>query len=109
MEFLRLESRPDVEGPAMKLEARLLGKGAPLRARTMEARSHGALVLTMRGHEVAASALGPCFEFEPRLMRAVIDVRVDGTSMKLSASGVAAWLASLAVIALRPRAEASVS
>jgi len=66
---------------AMRLEARLRGKGAPVRVRTVDARSHGALVLTMKGHDVAASALGPFFEFEPRLVRAAIDARVDYCSI----------------------------
>lgn len=66
---------------AEALAARLGAARARVDAVAVDARDHGALVAAMRGYDVAASALGPFFEFELRLGRAAVEARVDYASI----------------------------
>ena len=66
---------------ATALAARLRDAPARIEVAAVDARDHGALVARMRGYDVAASALGPFYEFEPRLVRAAIEAGVDYASI----------------------------
>ncbi|MBI2566152.1 MAG: saccharopine dehydrogenase NADP-binding domain-containing protein [Candidatus Schekmanbacteria bacterium] len=62
--------------------ARDLSTGAhPVQARAFDANDHEATVAVMRGHEVVASALGPFFRYEARMVAAALDAGVDYTSV----------------------------
>lgn len=66
---------------ARNIAKRLEGKGAELVVREIDANDHGALVEAIRGHDVAASALGPFYIFEAKLIRAAIEAGVDYCSI----------------------------
>jgi lysine 6-dehydrogenase len=66
---------------ARALAGRLAGQGARVDVRPVDAMDHQGLVEAMRGYDVAASALGPFYLFEPRLVRAAIDAGVDYASI----------------------------
>ncbi len=59
----------------------LKARGANVDALQVDARNHAQLVSAMRGYDVAASALGPFYEFEARLVRAAIEAGVDYASI----------------------------
>jgi saccharopine dehydrogenase-like NADP-dependent oxidoreductase len=67
---------------AAKALARRVGSGRnQVRAVPVDARVHDELVAAMKGHDVAASALGPFFMFEEPLVRAAIEAGVDYASV----------------------------
>jgi lysine 6-dehydrogenase len=66
---------------ADKLAAELRGRGAGVDAKAVDANDHSALVEAMKGYNVAASTLGPFYEFEARLVRAAIEAGVDYASI----------------------------
>jgi lysine 6-dehydrogenase len=66
---------------AHKLADALRGRGARVEAMPVDADDHAGLVEAMRGHDAAASALGPFYHFETRLVRAAIDAGVDYASI----------------------------
>ncbi len=67
---------------AAKALARRVGSGRnQVRAVPVDARVHDELVAAMKGHDVAASALGPFFMFEAPLVRAAIEAGVDYASV----------------------------
>ncbi len=66
---------------ARRIADKLAGRGALVDVREVDARDHEALVSAMRGHDVAASALGPFYEYEPRLVRAAVDAGVPYASV----------------------------
>jgi len=81
---------PDVEAvtiadrnvaAAEKLATTLRGRGAQIDVRLVDADDHQALVEAMRGHDVAASALGPFYRFEAKLVRAALEAGVDYASV----------------------------
>lgn len=69
------------EAAARKVQERLQGKGARIEVRQVDANNHAQLVEALRGHDVAASALGPFFKFEPLCVRASIDAGVNYASI----------------------------
>ena len=66
---------------AEKLAAALRGRGAPVDVRPIDANDQQALVEAMRGYDVAASAVGPFYRFEPKLVGAAIAAGVDYASI----------------------------
>ncbi len=66
---------------ATELAARVGRGGAEVAVAPVDARSHGDLVRAMKGHDVAASALGPFYRFEAPLVRAAIEAGVDYASV----------------------------
>ncbi len=66
---------------ARQLADRLQGKGPEVDVKTVDAFDHAGLVEAIRGYDVAASALGPFFIFESRLVRAAIEAGVDYASI----------------------------
>lgn len=66
---------------AEMLAARLAGRRAKVDVRAVDARSHGDLVEAMRGYDVAASALGPFYLFEAKLVAAALDADVNYCSI----------------------------
>lgn len=66
---------------AEMLAARLAGRPAKVDFREVDARSHDDLVRAMQGYDVAASALGPFFLFEARLVAAALDAGVNYASI----------------------------
>ena len=66
---------------ADKLAAALRGRGAQVDVKAVDANDHDALVEAMKGCDVAASALGPFYRFEARLVRAAIEAGVDYASI----------------------------
>lgn len=66
---------------AEMLAARLAGRAAKVDVRGVDARTHSDLVEAMRGYDVAASALGPFYLFEARLVAAAIDAGVNYASI----------------------------
>ena len=85
-----LAGAPDIErvtvadrnlAAASKLAAKLRGSVASVDAKSVDATDHEALVATMRGYDVAASALGPFYRFEAPLIRAAIEAGVDYASI----------------------------
>ena len=66
---------------ASRLADRLRGGGAEVDAVGVDANDHASLVEALRGHDVAASALGPFFRFEEKLVRAAIEAGVDYCSI----------------------------
>lgn len=73
--------------------AALRGRGAQVHARSVDANDQQTLVEAMRGHDVAASALGPFYRFETKLVSAAIETGVDYASICDD------WSAALAVLA----------
>lgn len=69
------------EAAASALAHRLAGTSAALRVHPVDANDHNALVDAIRGHDVAASALGPFYHFEPLLVRASLEAGVDYISI----------------------------
>jgi saccharopine dehydrogenase-like NADP-dependent oxidoreductase len=69
------------EDAAKAIAQRLAGGRARIEVVRLDARVHDELVAAMRGHDVAASALGPFFMFEAPLVRAAIDAGVDYASV----------------------------
>jgi saccharopine dehydrogenase-like NADP-dependent oxidoreductase len=81
---------PDVEmvtiadrnaAAADKLVATLRGRGAQIDVRPVDASDQRALVEAMRGHDIAASTLGPFYRFETKLASAAIEAGVDYASI----------------------------
>ena len=66
---------------AEKLAVALRGRGAQVDVRPVDASDRRALVEAMRGHDVAASALGPFYRFETELVAAAIEAGVDYASI----------------------------
>ncbi|MGB2799283.1 MAG: saccharopine dehydrogenase NADP-binding domain-containing protein, partial [Dehalococcoidia bacterium] len=66
---------------ARKISSRLQGEKAKVDAKSVDANDHNGLVEAMRGYDVAASALGPFYLFEAKLVRAAIEAGVDYTSI----------------------------
>lgn len=66
---------------AEKLVAALRGRGAQVDAKAVDANEYRRLVEAMQGYDVAASALGPFYRFEPRLVRAALEAGVDYASV----------------------------
>jgi len=66
---------------AGELVARLAGKGAEVDFKAIDADDHGGLVEAMRGYDVAASALGPFYLFEEKLVRAALEAGVHYCSI----------------------------
>lgn len=56
-------------------------EGAEVRVTPVDATDHRRLVDAVRGHDVAASALGPFHKFEVRLVAAALDAGVDYASV----------------------------
>ncbi|MDH3844378.1 MAG: saccharopine dehydrogenase NADP-binding domain-containing protein, partial [Myxococcales bacterium] len=72
----------DSNEDAAKALARRVGSGRnQVRVVPVDARVHDELVAAMKGHDVAASALGPFFMFEAPLVRAAIEAGVDYASV----------------------------
>ncbi len=69
------------EAAAGALAQRLVDAPAALRIHPVDANNHDALVEAIRGHDVAASALGPFYHFEPLLVRAALEAGVDYISI----------------------------
>lgn len=70
----------NVEG-AEALARRLAGAGPEIIVRPLDARDHTALVEAIRGHDVAASALGPFYLLESPAVRATLEAGVDYVSI----------------------------
>ncbi|MBI2893859.1 MAG: saccharopine dehydrogenase NADP-binding domain-containing protein [Deltaproteobacteria bacterium] len=66
---------------AERLAASLAAAPAKVVVKAVDATDHSGLVEAMRGHDVAASALGPFFRFERPLVRAAIAAGVDYASI----------------------------
>lgn len=69
------------EAAASALVQRLTNATAALHVQPVDANDHNALVEAIRGHDVAASALGPFYHFEPLLVRATLEAGVDYISI----------------------------
>ncbi|HNT87870.1 MAG TPA: saccharopine dehydrogenase NADP-binding domain-containing protein [Candidatus Hydrogenedentes bacterium] len=69
------------EASARRVAAALGNRGARVDVARVDARDHEGLVAAMRGYDVAASALGPFYEYETRLVRAAIEAGVDYASV----------------------------
>ena len=66
---------------AQELAARLAGSPAEVTAMALDARDHRGLVEAMTGQDVVASALGPFFLFETKLVKAALEAGVDYISI----------------------------
>lgn len=66
---------------AEALCTRLSGSRARLDVCEIDANNHSALVEALRGYDLAASALGPFYKFEPKLVRAAIEAGVNYISI----------------------------
>ena len=66
---------------ASKIASRLGDEKAKVDVKSIDANDHNGLVEAMRGYDVAASALGPFYLFEAKLVRAAIEAGVDYTSI----------------------------
>lgn len=66
---------------ARQLEGRLHGGRAEVDVSVLDASDHSGLVRALEGYDVAASALGPFYLFEPKLVQAAIEAGVDYTSI----------------------------
>jgi lysine 6-dehydrogenase len=66
---------------ADKLATELRGRGAEVDVKAVDANDHDALVEAMKGYDVAASTLGPFYEFETKLVRAAIEAGIDYASI----------------------------
>jgi lysine 6-dehydrogenase len=62
---------------AQGLASRLEGSPAQVNAMAVDATDHAGLVEAMKGQDVVASALGPFFLFETRLVKAALEAGVD--------------------------------
>lgn len=85
-----LAGHPDVTGVtiadrdfdgAAALAGRLRDRGSKVLPLRVDANDHQALVDAAKGHDVAASALGPFFRFETKLVAAAIAAGVDYASI----------------------------
>jgi len=66
---------------ARQIAGRLQNGKAKVDIKSVDANDHYSLVETMRGYDVAASALGPFYLFEAKLVRAAIEAGVNYTSI----------------------------
>ncbi|MBA7620712.1 Lysine 6-dehydrogenase [subsurface metagenome] len=66
---------------ARQLASRLHGEKAKVDVKSIDANNHHGLVDAMRDYDVAASALGPFYLFEAKLVRAAIEAGVDYASI----------------------------
>jgi lysine 6-dehydrogenase len=66
---------------ARGIAARIGNQGAEVDVRQIDADDHRGLVEAMEGYDVAASALGPFYLFEAKLVRAAIEAGVDYASI----------------------------
>lgn len=66
---------------ARQLAEKLAGSAAQVTAEAVDANDHRELVRTMSGYDVVASALGPFYMFEAKLVRAALEACVDYISM----------------------------
>ena len=66
---------------ARQIATRLQGKEAKVDVKSIHANDHHSLVEAMRGYDVAASALGPFYLFEAKLVRAAIEAGVSYASI----------------------------
>jgi saccharopine dehydrogenase-like NADP-dependent oxidoreductase len=66
---------------ARALAARLAGQGAQVDVRQIDADRHDELVASLRGYDVAASALGPFHLYEAKLVRAALEAGVPYASI----------------------------
>lgn len=66
---------------ARKVAARMAGRGAEIDIKPIDANHHPELVAALRGYDVVASALGPFYLFESKLVRAAIEVGVAYASI----------------------------
>lgn len=64
-----------------RLADRLASERVKVVATSVDANDHSALVDVMRGHDVAASAVGPYFRYETKAVAAAIDAGVDYASI----------------------------
>lgn len=69
------------EEAAKVVAQRVGGRRTRVEVVRVDARVHDELVAAMKGHDVAASALGPFFMFEAPLVRAAIEAGVDYASV----------------------------
>jgi len=69
------------ERGAAEIAKRFQGRSAKVEVAPVDANDHAALVKTIQGHDVAASALGPFYAFEAKLVRASIEARVNYCSI----------------------------
>jgi saccharopine dehydrogenase-like NADP-dependent oxidoreductase len=66
---------------AHQVVARVGGQGAKIDYRPVDANNHHELVEAIRDYDVAASALGPYYLFETKLVRAAIEAGIDYASV----------------------------
>ena len=66
---------------ARQIASRLQEKKARVDVKTVDANDHDGLVEAMRGYNVAASALGPFYLFEAKLVRAAVEAGVNYASI----------------------------
>jgi len=66
---------------AKAIANRLQGKKAKVDAKYVDALDHQSLVSAIKGYDVCASALGPFYIFEPKLVRASIEAGVNYASI----------------------------
>ena len=66
---------------AERVAAQLRGSGPKVMSRVVDAMDHGGLVAVMANHDIAASAIGPFFKFEPRLVAAAVESGTHYTSV----------------------------
>ncbi|HIQ02421.1 MAG TPA: saccharopine dehydrogenase [Anaerolineales bacterium] len=66
---------------AREIAAKLSGQEAGVDVRQVDANNHDELVEAMRGYDVAASALGPFYLFEAKMVRAAIEAGVHYASI----------------------------
>lgn len=66
---------------ARAIAERLTGRGAEVDVRPVDANDHEQLVEAMRGYDAAASALGPFYLFEARMVQAAIEAGVNYASI----------------------------
>ena len=69
------------EAAAERIAGALQGKGATVDACYVDAFDHAGMVDAMRGYDVAASALGPFYVFESRLIQAALESGVNYCSI----------------------------
>jgi saccharopine dehydrogenase-like NADP-dependent oxidoreductase len=66
---------------AERVKERLGNAAAQVEVRHVDALNRGSVIDALRGHDVAASALGPFYKFEAPLIEAAIEARVDYVSI----------------------------
>lgn len=66
---------------AERVAASLSGAPASVDVRSVDADDHAGLVQAMAGYDLAASALGPYYRFETKIVRAALEARVDYASI----------------------------